>query len=156
MTPAERLWSRVDQSAGPTGCWLWKGVGNGRGYGHISVDGRKVYVHRFAYELSTGEPIPAGMSIDHICHIRHCCNPQHLRLATTKQNGEHRLGAQRNGRTGIRGVYQRPNGRWVTRVRHNGKLIQVGTFATAEEAAEAVRLKRLELFTHSDVDRSAS
>lgn len=36
---------------------------------------------------------------------------------------------------------------------HNGKVIQVGTFDSAEEAGEAVRLKRLNLFTHNDVDR---
>ena len=155
MTPTERLWSRVDQSAGPEGCWLWTGAASAGGYGQISINGRVTYTHRFAYELSTGEPIPAGMYIDHICHNSRCCNPQHLRLATHKQNHEHRRGANRNSRSGVRGV-RKMNGRWEARLMHNNKGIHVGYFDTAEKAGEAARLKRLELFTHNDVDRSAS
>ena len=155
-TPAERLWSRVDQSAGPTGCWLWMGGCFKAGYGAISVGGRMVLTHRLAYELSTGEPIPAGVQIDHICHVRRCCNPQHLRDATNKQNHEHLAGAHRDSRSGIRGVHQHSNGSWVAQVHHNGERVLYRYFATAEEAGEAARLKRLELFTHNDVDRSAS
>ncbi len=156
MTPAERLWSRVDKSAGPDGCWLWTGSCKNTGYGQINVGNRPVYTHRLAYELSTGEPIPAGMHIDHICHVRHCCNPQHLRLATNKQNHENYQGARRNSKSGIRGVHPGRRRGWAAQVTHNRKAIHIGTFATAEEAGEAVRLKRLELFTHNDVDRSAS
>lgn len=43
-------------------------------------------------------------------------------------------------------------GKWIGSVRHNGKQHHVGYFTTLEEAEEAVRLKRLELFTHSDMD----
>ena len=153
-TPAERLWRRVDKSS-ESGCWLWTGYIDGKGYGRIGVGHRMVRTHRLAYELSTGESIPAGMQIDHICHVKRCCNPQHLRNATNKQQKEHLRGAYRNSVSGIRGVYPY-RGRWRAQVGHNGKYILVGTFDTAEEAGEAARLKRLELFTHNDVDRSAS
>ena len=142
-------------SAGPTGCWPWTGYTLPDGYGRIGVSRRLVLTHRLSYELSTGE-IPAGMQIDHICHNRGCCNPQHLRLATQKQNNEHQQGANRRSQSGVRGASQLPSGRWQARVRHNSKQIYLGVFDTAEEAGEAARLKRLELFTHNDVDRSAS
>ena len=152
-TPAERLWRRVDKSAGPTGCWLWTGGVNDAGYGKIRVGDSTLKTHRLAYELSTGEPIPAKMQIDHLCRVTRCCNPQHLRLATNKQHQEHRQGAQRNSRSGIRGVWQTPSGRWRAQFRHNGKNIYPGTFDTAEEAGEAARLGRNERFTHNDADR---
>lgn len=34
--------------------------------------------HRTVYRLHFGE-IPDGYEIDHICNIRACCNPEHLR-----------------------------------------------------------------------------
>jgi len=42
---------------------------------------------------------------------------------------------------------------WQGNVRHNGKLYYVGRFDTIAEAEAAVKRKRLELFTHNDIDR---
>ncbi len=33
--------------------------------------------HRFIYKARVG-PIPEGFDIDHLCHNRLCCNPEHL------------------------------------------------------------------------------
>lgn len=151
---AERFWRLVDK-AGPDDCWLWTG-GNGGTAKHVygifrlEAGGKTHCAHRFAYELAVGE-IPDGMEIDH----RHTCpklcvNPAHLRLATGKQNKENRKGA--HGRSGIRGVRQESRNRWSARVVHNRRHIYLGLFPTAEEAGEVARLKRLELFTHSDAD----
>lgn len=153
-TPAERFWALADRR-GEDDCWLWQG---GRGgskkfeYGifRIATEGKTYGAHRFAYALANGE-IPPGMEIDHTCHQPLCVNPAHLRLSTRKQNKENCKGA--HGRSGIRGVYQMSNGRWRACVVHNKKYIHLGYFATAEEAGEVARLKRLELFTHNDVDR---
>lgn len=71
-------------------CWLWTGAINGHGYGHIKVDGRMVYAHRVAYEMSAG-PIPAGLDLDHLCRNRRCVNPEHLEpvdRATNTMRGE--------------------------------------------------------------------
>ena len=38
-------------------------------------------------------------------------------------------------------------------VQYRGRGNYVGSYDTAEEAAEAARLKRVELFTHSEMDR---
>jgi len=149
----ERFWRLADRR-GDDECWLWQG---GRGgskkfeYGifRLAAGGKTYGAHRFAYALTNGE-IPDGMEIDHTCHQPLCVNPRHLRLTTKKQNKENRQGA--HGRSGIRGAYQTRNGRWRAIVVHNRKSIHVGCFGTAEEAGEAARLKRLELFTHSDAD----
>ena len=41
--------------------------------------------HRVAYFLHIGD-IPDNMVIDHICTVRNCVNPSHLRLLTPREN----------------------------------------------------------------------
>lgn len=68
-----------------TGCWLWMGSTAGAGYGVIGVNGKNEYCHRVAFELFKG-PIPEGLTIDHLCRVRVCCNPDHLEAVTHKEN----------------------------------------------------------------------
>ena len=145
MTPEERFWAKVDKTGE---CWLWTAATD-RGYGFFFNGTKMVPAHRWAYENSTG-PIPEGMLIDHICHTKACVNPAHLRLATQKQNGENRRGAQANSRSGVRGVsWDDRRGHWVAQIGHHGRHIYVGSFATVAEAEAAVIAKREELFTHA-------
>jgi hypothetical protein len=146
----ERFWSKVD-IAGPDECWPWTGHLRG-GYGRIKVSGRHVSAHRAAFELATGKSLAEQQQIDHRCFNRACCNPRHLRAVSHKQNRENLQGAYRSSQTGVRGV-SRHCGRYEARVSHHGKRIYVGFFATLEEADAAVRTKRLELYTHNDLDR---
>lgn len=81
---AGRLTSRIEVDA-ETGCWLWQGAVSDTGYGHVSVRGRVQKSHRAFYELFEG-PIPAGLSIDHLCYRRICCNPRHLEPVTRAEN----------------------------------------------------------------------
>lgn len=143
----ERFWAKVDK-AGTDDCWLWTG-GKAGPYGvfRLAAGDKTHCVHRLSYTWANGE-IPDGKQVDHICHVPLCVNPAHLRVVTGKQNKENRKGA--HGRSGIRGARQLASGRWRAYVVHNRKYIHVGCFATGEEAGEAARLKRLELFTHSD------
>ena len=41
------------------------------------MDGRRVRVHRWAYEHYVG-PIPYGYEIEQICHNAFCARPEHL------------------------------------------------------------------------------
>lgn len=154
-----RFWSKVDKSGPPsprdgTYCWLWTAGLSAGIYGCFNVCGKHVKAHRFAYELING-PIPKGYLIDH----RHSCpkicvNPAHLRLATKKQNMENLAGPYSNTVSGFRGV--NPHGdKWVARIGHNGKSLYLGRYNTPEEANAAVVTKRIELFTHNDLDRMA-
>jgi hypothetical protein len=69
----------------PHDCYIWQGATNGRGYGTISHNGRRKYVHRVTYELEHG-PIPNGLMIDHLCRETLCCNPEHLEAVTNREN----------------------------------------------------------------------
>lgn len=69
----------------PDGCWYWTGAINSRGYGQWGVDGVSRSTHRVAWELLVG-PIPDGMTIDHLCQIKRCCNPAHLEVVTRAEN----------------------------------------------------------------------
>ena len=140
----ERFRAYVQES---DGCHLWTAA-TSRGYGVLRDGRRLVRAHRYAWELVNG-PIPAGLEIDHVCRVRHCVNPAHLRLATRKQNTEN-VGVRRDSRTGARGVRMTPRGRFRAEVRHNGRAYSAGVFATLEEADAAVRAKRAELYTHSE------
>lgn len=155
-TVEERFWPKVDQSSGPTGCWLWTAaISEDDGYGRLGIDGQGRLAHRISYELATGRKIEAGVDIDHICFNRICVNPSHLRPVTRKQNNEHRAGPNLNSKTGVRGVFPY-RGHYRVEIGHNRARVHVGTFHSLEEAAEAARLKRIELFTHNDVDRAES
>jgi len=134
-------------------CWIWTGAITRGGYGNISIGRKKRKVHRVAYELAHG-PISTGMVIDHICHNRACVRPDHLRLATVKQNSENRAGATIKSKSGIRGVHWCPEkGRWAGRVGHYRKIVHVGYFETPGDAEAAVIAKRNELFSYNNTDR---
>lgn len=80
-----RFWNRVNKT---DGCWLW--IGSARGsqgllYGELRVNGRTTAAHRFAYESFVG-PIPAGLTIDHLCRETLCVNPKHLEAVSMKVN----------------------------------------------------------------------
>lgn len=66
-------------------CLRWTGTHTPAGYGQMSLQGRKVGVHRIAYELAKG-PIPPGLEVDHLCGVRDCVNPDHLEAVTHREN----------------------------------------------------------------------
>ena len=146
---ADRLSDKFAVS--PTGCWIWTAYTGPDGYGRISVNDRPMLAHRASYTVHVG-PIPEGLVVDHKCHTPACINPAHLRAITQKQNIENRSGLSSNNRSGYRGVsYWAARSRWRAYV--GGKSI--GYFDTAREAGEAAAAARTEMFTHSDMDRSA-
>jgi hypothetical protein len=42
--------------------------------------------HRVAYVAATGADIPEGLFLDHLCRVRNCVEPSHLRTVTHRQN----------------------------------------------------------------------
>ena len=77
----DRFWAKVDKT-GP--CWLWVGATRD-GYGAFKLKGRVVGAHRYSYETSVG-PIPDGLTIDHLCRVRHCVNPNHFEVVSRRTN----------------------------------------------------------------------
>jgi hypothetical protein len=147
-----RFWANV---ATGHGCWEWLGD-TIKGYGRMSLKGATVYAHRLSYEIANG-PITDGMFIDHLCHNPGCVNPEHLREVTPKQNNEHRYGKNPNNTSGAHGVSWRKDIQKYQAMVHCGdKGYHAGYYDDLDEAAEAARLKRNELFTHNDKDRNAA
>lgn len=149
-----RFWASIE--AAEDGCWDWTGD-TVKGYGRLSQRGKLVYAHRLSWEIEHGD-IPDGLFVDHACHNTYCVNPQHLRLVTNKENIENRTyeTGPRN-KSGVHGVHWSKSAKkWQALVRNNGKTHHVGYFTDLDEAAEAARLKRNELFTHNDKDRNAA
>ena len=68
-----------------SGCWLWTGALDPKGYSHVTVRGRTTRGHRLSFETHKG-PIPAGLEIDHLCRTRCCVNPDHLEAVTHAEN----------------------------------------------------------------------
>lgn len=56
------------------------------------------------------------------------------------------LGPNRRSSTGVRGVTLRANGRYEARLADGDRKMQVGDFESLEEAAEAIRSAREELW----------
>lgn len=98
IDPVFRLLSRVEINP-DTGCWEWPGTRGKAGYGKIKAYGRMVAVHRFAY-LSLVGPVPDGLHLDHLCRVRHCCNPDHLEPVTPLENSRRGIsGANQSAKT---------------------------------------------------------
>lgn len=66
-------------------CWLWTiDIGTG-GYGHVTINSKRISAHRFSWEFHNG-PIPEGLWVLHKCDVRNCVNPDHLWLGTRMDN----------------------------------------------------------------------
>jgi len=82
MSIDERFWIKVNKTET---CWLWAAGINSLGYGKFQIGKKSCFAHRVSYELSIG-PIPEGLSLDHLCRVRHCVNPAHLEPVTQREN----------------------------------------------------------------------
>jgi len=70
-----------------TECWIiQQKVHPKKGYGRFrNKEGRWEQAHRIYYEKAKG-PIPDGLTIDHLCCVKLCVNPDHLEAVTMGEN----------------------------------------------------------------------
>lgn len=83
-----RYWRKVRKGEG---CWKWTGNtawANPARTIHYGVH-RGIKVHRIAYFLEHGS-IPDNLTIDHTCKNTLCVNPDHLKLATMREQVDRR------------------------------------------------------------------
>ena len=94
---AERAATRY--VADEDGCWISTYSVASHGYAQIGWQDRDfrqiVTAHRASWVHFHGQ-IPEGMTIDHMCRVRRCVNPAHLRmmpnLDNARDNGQSRRG----------------------------------------------------------------
>lgn len=71
-----------------TGCWLFQGSINKKGYGHIRFNARVMEVHRVSAHLFLGLIFGSGEHALHKleCPNKNCWNPDHLYVGTNDEN----------------------------------------------------------------------
>ena len=144
-TTEEAFEARTEPLVGDPGCLLWMGAIKRSGYGVLRVEGRQVMAHRYAWERVNG-PIPEGMIVDHVCHVRSCVESSHLRPATNRENQRNRAGAVRGRKRNLpRGVTARGRN-YYAYLYVDGTQRHLGTFHAVEQAAEAARIARAATF----------
>lgn len=112
------------------------GCKNNHGYIYIWLEGKSYLAHRLAWLYMTGNwPL---MQIDHINRIRHDNWFKNLRDVPPIVNSQNSFKPRMNKSTGIPGVYfNKKANRYSAQARINGRQINVGSFATLEEAISA-------------------
>src|SRR5216683_1140291 len=68
-----------------SGCWLWTGRLNEKGYAYFAFKSKWMIAHRLSYRMAKGE-IPKPLEIDHKCRVRCCVNPDHLEAVVHVEN----------------------------------------------------------------------
>lgn len=71
------LLDRSEIVSSPGGCWLWNGARTTYGYGSMTKNRKRYYIHRVAYELFCG-PLLSGEMVCHTCDTPACWCPSHL------------------------------------------------------------------------------
>lgn len=78
-----KFWSRV-QIGDKQDCWDWDNPTHAFGYGWFRVEGKNKLAHRVAKIISDGEE--KELQVLHSCDNPACCNHNHLRWGTQKDN----------------------------------------------------------------------
>lgn len=88
-TIPRRLKSYKEEDRGhDTPCWIWQGyIEPSSGYGRCTsgVSNVPTTAHKWMYAYFIGD-VPAGLELDHRCHVRECCNPYRLEPVTHQEN----------------------------------------------------------------------
>ena len=132
MALIKRKQLNIGDRAGSLGC---------QGYWRLKVDGRSYLSSRLAVFYMTGEwPLS---EIDHkdLDHANDRWN--NLRPATHSQNIAN---TKAIAKSGLKGALEQASGRFMSRIRFQGKLIYLGTFDTKEESNAAYAKKAKEFF----------
>lgn len=95
------FWSKVDVKQARLNldqCWPWRASLDRHGYGQFKpvLGAPPLRAHRVAWEIFNGRDVPDGRLILHSCDNPRCCNPNHLRPGTHKDNARDMLVRHRN------------------------------------------------------------
>lgn len=107
------------------------------GYVCLSIDGRAQFAHRVVWAMVHGK-WPDNF-IDHINGVRSDNNPSNLRDVTQQVNTQNRSKASSHNLSGYLGVsFIKRTGRFASAITaSDGRVLNLGTYATAEDAHRA-------------------
>ena len=132
--PATGIFTRKIKTAPSTKVGEIAGYVRCDGYVLIKVDKKNIYAHRLAWLCFYGAS--AEKQIDHINGIKSDNRIVNLRLATLSQN-QHNRTAYANNTSGYKGVMLDVSGKWMARIKLNGKSHYLGTFDAPADAHAA-------------------
>lgn len=84
----ERFYNCVDVDE-ITDCHLWTGSIDPNGYGIFFINRESYRAHRVSWAINETAP-DVTLTIDHLCRVRNCVNPEHLELVSLSEN-THRM-----------------------------------------------------------------
>lgn len=125
--------------------WSWNICPKGYAIRTDRTNGKTtVYMHKSIAEIA-GISIK-GLQVDHIDGDKLDNRRSNLRPATNQQN-QANVGPQSNNTSGYKGVhFHKSSGKYVARIGVSYKRIQLGSYATAEEASKAYQDASLKYF----------
>lgn len=116
------------------------------GYRRIGIKGKSYRSARIAWLLFYG-CWPYG-DIDHINHVRHDDRISNLRVVDNPENHKNKK-LPSNNTSGLMGItFSKKTGKWISRIRIGGKLINLGEYGCKYAAYHARRIKEAELGFH--------
>lgn len=119
-----------------SGCLLWLGRTDSKGYGILDVGDKGIRAHRLSW-LWSGREIPGVLHILHACDVRACVNVDHLFLGDDQLNAMDRARKDRSRKGRLPFGVRKRGTTYVAQVSipETGRQQPLGSFRTIEEAA---------------------
>jgi len=109
----------------------------GKQYRQVGFNYKLYVTHRLIW-VWHGYSLEPNQQIDHIDGngLNNCI--ENLRAVTNKQNSENRKTANKNSKSGIKGVcWNKTKNKWHAQIQHNGKVVSLGYYENIEGAIAA-------------------
>jgi hypothetical protein len=111
-------------------------------YGSTEINGKRTMISLHRWLMNA----PKNIEVDHVNNNGlDNCRSYNLRFASGSENKQNRRGAQKNSKTGIRGVsLHKPTGKWIVQVAVNGKHYYCGLYEDLKHAEnKAIETRKL-------------
>lgn len=151
--PEDPFWLRFEAHVwrGPqTGCAIWTGARNERGYGRVRVNGRMEQAHRVAFLRGGGILAPDRPHVLHRCDCTACVEFTCLFAGSNADNAADKARKNRGNRGRLGMPYgvqpSRRGGHYDAQISVGGKTKFLGAYRTLEEAAAVARAAKDRLY----------